>query len=96
MDRKMGTCPACNGTKRVPAGDNPHKACVSGYDKSTDTNECRNCGYQYMCSTAKGVVPLRPDGTPCLHEYESWDAGRCLTGHICKHCGDRYDIDSSD
>lgn len=91
-----GPCPVCSGTGRVPAGDYKYKAIISGYDAATDTQSCRNCGGQTMYGVASGQVPLRPDGTPCKHEYEGRNAGRCYTIYTCKHCGDKYDIDSSD
>ncbi len=56
---------------------------------------CTNCGGQTMGS-ATGLVTRRPDGTPCVHEYTSRDAGRCLTQYTCTHCGHFYDIDSGD
>jgi hypothetical protein len=94
--RKEGVCPVCKGTKRVPTTDDNHRGCCAGYDEKTDTSACRNCGFQYMFGRSSGMVPLRPDGTPCTHEYRSWNAGRCLTGYECEHCGDRYEIDSGD
>lgn len=91
-----GTCPVCNGSGRVPAGDNKYKHVIAGYDKATDTFACTNCGGQYMYGSPKGQVRLRPDGTPCKHEYTSKTVGRCLTEYTCRHCGDRYQIDSGD
>ena len=49
-----------------------------------------------MYSTSKGEVRLNNEGVPCTHSYTSTNAGRCLTGYTCKHCGDRYQIDSGD
>jgi len=91
-----GVCPVCNGTCRIPAGDNKYKNVIAGYDKETDTFACRNCGGQYMYGRSKGEVNLRPDGTACEHEYTSTTVGRCLTEYKCIHCGDRYQIDSGD
>lgn len=91
-----GTCPVCAGTGRVPAGDRPNKARAYGYDASTDTLPCMNCGAQTMSLKATGQVRLRPDGTPCTHEYVGRNVGRCLTEYRCKHCPDSYVIDSSD
>jgi len=93
---KKGTCPVCNGTGRVPAGDTPFKTVLSGYVKETDTLMCRNCGGQYMFGHPRGEVNLREDGTPCIHKYTSKTVGRCLTEYTCQHCGDRYQIDSGD
>jgi len=49
-----------------------------------------------------GVCPLC-NGTCYVNLTEqektySWNTndGRCLTGYTCKHCGDRYQIDSGD
>ena len=91
-----GVCPVCNGTCRIPAGDNKYKNVIAGYDKETDTFACRNCGGQYMYGRSKGEVNLRPDGTACVHEYTSTTVGRCLTEYKCIHCGDRYQVDSGD
>ena len=93
---EKGTCPVCNGTARVPAGDNKYKHIISGYDKATDTFKCTNCGGQYMYGQATGEVRLRGDGTPCKHSYKGETIGRCLTRYTCSECGDRYDIDSGD
>ncbi len=91
-----GTCPVCNGSGRVPAGDNKYKHITAGYDKDTDTFACNNCGGQTMYGRPTGKVPLRADGTPCRHEYTSRTVGRCLTEYTCKHCGSSYQIDSGD
>lgn len=91
-----GTCPVCNGSGRRPAGDYKYKNVVAGYDPATDTLACTNCGGQYMFGNPTGQVRLREDGTPCKHEYSSQTVGRCLTEYTCKHCGDRYQIDSGD
>ena len=91
-----GTCPVCNGTRRVPAGDNKYKHVIAGYNASDDTFGCRNCGGQYMMGSPTGEVRLREDGTPCTHAYTSRTVGRCLTEYTCTHCGDRHQIDSGD
>jgi hypothetical protein len=49
-----------------------------------------------MYGSPKGEVRLNTDGAPCNHHYTSQSDGRCLTGYTCKHCGDRYQIDSGD
>ena len=92
----QGTCPVCNGTTRVPAGDNKYKNVIAGYDKNTDTFACNNCGGQMMYGRPTGQVPLRADGTPCAHEYTSQNVGRCLTKYTCKHCNSSHTIDSGD
>jgi len=93
---EKGTCPVCNGSGRVPAGDNKYKHVIAGYDKATDTFGCTNCGGQYMYGTPKGEVRLNKDGQPCKHKYTSKTVGRCLTEYTCSECGDRYQIDSGD
>lgn len=93
---EYGICPVCNGGGRVPAGDYKYKHVVAGYDKETDTLVCTNCGGQTMYGKPTGKVPLRPDGTPCKHEYESSTIGRCLTRYTCKHCKSSHAIDSGD
>ena len=95
-----GTCPVCNGTKRAPA-DFPRdgqevKWYSHVYDAVTHTMPCRNCGAQMMFGKATGEVKLRPDGTPCTHEYDYHLAGRCYHIYTCRHCGWWYDIDSGD
>lgn len=91
-----GSCPVCQGTKRVPAGDHKYKSVIAGYDSATDTLECRNCGGQYMMGRPTGEVRLNRDGIPCTHHYDSATIGRCLTQYTCRHCGDGYTIDSGD
>lgn len=96
--KAKGTCPVCNGSGRVPVSESQQKwkTVVAGYDKETDTFGCTNCGGQYMMGHPTGMAPLREDGTPCKHAYIGKVIGRCLTEYTCKHCGDRYEIDSSD
>jgi hypothetical protein len=96
----LGTCPACNGTGHMPCPDRlrdgGQKYGWYGYRAEDDTVACTNCGAQTMYGRASGQVLLRPDGTPCLHEYESRTIGRCLTRYTCKHCQSSYEIDSGD
>ena len=96
-----GTCPCCNGTGHMPCDnetirDYGLRNGWYGYRKEDDTVTCTNCGGQYMFSKPSGRVPLRPDGTPCKHEYKGRGVGRCLTEYTCVHCGDRHQIDSGD
>ena len=92
---EQGTCPKCNGSKRNPyVGEERWKKLTAGYDGATDTVPCDNCGGQKMYTAPTGSVPLRKDGTPCLHEYQGQNAGNCLTEYTCQHCLDRYQIDS--
>jgi hypothetical protein len=49
-----------------------------------------------MFGRATGQVRLNNAGEPCTHSYSGETAGRCLTEYTCKHCGDRYQIDSGD
>ena len=96
MNNNKGTCPVCNGSGRLAAGDTRYKTVMAGYDAMADTLPCHNCGGQYMFGKPTGEVRLREDGTPCTHSYKSATVGRCLTEYTCEHCGDRYQIDSSD
>lgn len=94
----QGTCPVCNGTTRTPADGYLHtRNHIAGYDQATDTFPCTNCGGQYMYGQPRGQVPLRPDGTPCKHDYTSeptqW---RYLNNYRCKHCNDVFQVDSGD
>lgn len=95
-----GTCPVCNGTKRMPATDEIRKYGKQsgwyGYRADDDKCDCTNCGTQYMFGEPTGQVRLRPDGTPCKHEYTGENAGRCYTRYTCKHCNDTHHIDSGD
>ena len=93
-----GTCPVCNGTGRmaVTPEQERYKHVYAGYDAETDTLACTNCGGQTMYGRPTGRVPLRPDGTPCRHEYTSATVGRCLTRYTCRHCGSSHEIDSGD
>jgi len=68
----------------------------NGTGKSEDGRECNNCGGQQMYGRGTGQVNLRPDGTPCKHEYKSTTIGRCLTEYKCIHCSFKFDIDSGD
>jgi predicted RNA-binding Zn-ribbon protein involved in translation (DUF1610 family) len=88
----------CGGTTRrpVPAEEQRHKTVCAGYDAATDTFTCRNCGGQYIFGKATGKVNLNQAGVPCTHAYEGVNAGRSYTKYTCKHCGDKYDVDSSD
>ena len=92
---KMGTCPVCGGSGRVPAVG-LHASVRAGYDRLTHTHPCNNCGGQTMICRGTGRVFLRPDGTPCKHEYTHELLGNCYHGYTCKHCGDIYTIDSGD
>ena len=94
MTTPQATCPVCDGAGRVSAQGTPYKTVTQGYDPETDTLPCRNCGGQTMSGVATGKVPLRPDGTPCRHEYVSRPVGRFKTFYKCKHCGHEHCIDS--
>ena len=96
----FGTCPVCNGTTRMPCPDYMSESSKRngwyGYRADDNMVDCTNCGSQYMFGSPTGQVRLRPDGTPCAHEYTSANVGRCLTQYTCKHCDDRYLVDSGD
>ena len=97
---RQGTCPACNGSGHMPCPENLRQYGKSygwyGYRAADDTVTCTNCGGQTMEGQATGQVPLREDGTPCLHEYTGRKIGNCLHRYTCKHCGYSHDIDSGD
>jgi len=96
MREGYGVCPVCNGTGRQAASEEMKKYAnvIAGYDTSNDTVACNNCGGQGMYGRPTGEVPLRPDGTPCKHEYKGVSKGNCYTVYTCIHCSHRYDIDS--
>lgn len=93
-----GICPVCNGTCRVPIPEESkrYKSVIASYDPETDTLACNNCGGQTMYGKPTGKVKLRADGSPCKHEYDYKQLGRCYHGYTCKHCGFFFDIDSGD
>lgn len=95
-----GVCPVCNGSGHMPCPDHLRTSGSKhgwyGYRPEDDTINCTNCGSQYMYGKSTGEVNLRPDGTPCTHEYKGINTRRCLTTYSCIHCSDRYDIDSGD
>jgi len=95
--RALGTCPVCDGTGRMAAGNRQYKMVIYGYDAKTDTLGCNNCGGQYMDARPTGQVPLNHEGQPCRHVYKGvpgrW---RCTTDYVCQHCHDTYMIDSGD
>jgi hypothetical protein len=69
---------------------------MSSYDAATDTLDCGNCGGQYQWPQPTGLVKANTQGEPCVHEYSTRTIGRCLHEHVCRHCGDYYQIDSGD
>lgn len=91
-----GQCPVCNGTTRISAGKVDYPKSLYGYNIDNNTIPCNNCGGQYMYGKPSGVVPLRKDGTPCVHEYAGRSGGRYYTIYTCKHCSSSYSIDSGD
>jgi hypothetical protein len=97
---EKGICPACNGTKRQPCDstkESKHYRVYSGYDSETHTLPCGNCGYG-MFARPSGEVNLRPDGTPCLHNFvHDQKLGNCYNSYKCTHgCGSAFTIDSGD
>ena len=90
-----GTCPKCNGSLRAES-QSKYAYMYKGYDKETNTLPCNNCGSQYMFGTPKGEVNLRPDGTPCMHEYKTKTISNCYHESKCVHCEDAFYVDSGD
>jgi hypothetical protein len=92
------TCTVCAGSGRVPVVPEleRHKRYISGYDPVTDTFGCTNCGAQYQWGRTTGLVKPNKQGKACVHEYTHRNIGRCLHEHVCRHCGDYYQIDSGD
>ena len=94
---KTATCPKCDGSTRIPAGDTKYKKSIYGYRESDDTFACSNCGGQTMGGRAQGVTRVDPaTGLGCLHEYRGVTTSNCYHVYTCQKCGDRYDIDSGD
>ena len=91
----QGICPACMGTGRRSAEGVKWATMLASYDEASHTLSCQNYGGQTMTCVGTGKVPLREDGTPCLHEYKGHRLYNCCIEYTCVHCGDRYDIDSS-
>lgn len=98
MTIQYGTCPVCNGTKRVHEviPDYAKKGGWYGYSTDDDMVDCTNCGRQYMYGTASGKVRLNKSGQPCTHQYVGEQEGRCLTRYTCKNCADSFQVDSGD
>ena len=98
MSEKKGICPVCDGTGRKPATEMARNNKWYGYDKVTDTQHCHNCQYKGMFAPPPtGRVELRPDGTPCEHDYELTRVQRYFKEYSCIHgCGNGYVIDSGD
>ena len=101
-EANVGICPCCNGTGHMPCPNEQIRGYGVkngwyGYRAEDDTVDCTNCGGQYMFGKPTGKVRLRPDGTPCKHEY-SYSKGRwnCTHDYKCVHCSDTYMIDSGD
>lgn len=65
-----------------------------GYDSASRTIPCRNCGNPYISQAPTGTVPLRPDGTPCTHEYrqvfDDHEGGTSTYIYSCGRCGAEY------
>jgi hypothetical protein len=91
-----GNCPVCTGAGRASAEGQTYARIMAGFDAVTNTLPCRNCGGQYQWGRPTGNVRLRPDGTPCTHEYSSQHISRALCGFTCWHCADHFEIDSGD
>ena len=77
----------------APAGPGPF-ADGQGYEGGT--LPCGNCGGSTMSGKATGRVYLREDGTPCSHQWDVVQAGRCYHKYSCRHCPDKFSIDSGD
>jgi hypothetical protein len=54
MNEGYGTCPVCNGSGRVSAGDSKYKKVIAGYDIETDTFRCNNCGVKECMVVQRG------------------------------------------
>lgn len=68
----------------------------NGTKKDERNFDCGNCGGRTMSGTARGIVKLRPDGEPCVHDFRGEYIARSYRRYTCNHCGDIYDIDSGD
>ena len=86
-------CPKCSGTTFIPLTE---KEKTYSWNKGRDTRKCDNCGGQYQSCSPRGYVKKLPDGTGCSHLYVSAKVRNCLTEYTCKHCNEKYQIDSSD
>jgi transcription elongation factor Elf1 len=97
---EFGVCPVCNGSGHMKCPDHLRRYGQNynwyGYRAEDDTVDCMNCGAQYMFGQPTGQVKLRPDGTPCTHDYYPQKYGVSLTKYTCVHCGDAHNIDSGD
>lgn len=98
MTIQYGTCPVCNGTKRVQEiiPEYAKQYGWYGYSAVDDCVDCTNCGKQYMYGKPTGKVRLNKEGIPCKHQYVGSSTGRCLVQYTCKHCDDTFQVDSGD
>lgn len=74
-------CLTCNGSTRRPVlpSEQGYKKIMSGYDATTDTMSCGNCGGQAMFGRALGYTRIDPaTGLGCQHEYMGRNAGPLL------------------
>lgn len=91
------TCPVCVGTLRIPIPEASRKwvDILGGYDVTTDTLPCNNCGAQHMFGVSMGKVFTRNvTSEACVHEYTGTKIGNCLYQYDCIHCPETYVIDS--
>ncbi len=96
MNAQNLTCPVCAGSGRQALDTDGGARSWPQY-AAQGWMACRNCGGQSMSMLATGkTYPRRDTGEPCRHEFIGQNAGRCYTIFNCKHCPERYDIDSGD
>lgn len=63
-----------------------------------DANQLKGGGFvvKHFFSGPKSGIVEYYEWRECEHEFEHTSGGNCYHIHICKKCGARYDIDSSD
>lgn len=92
MSKTLVTCPMCKGTLQVPGrrASDPSKR---GYDATSQTVPCPNCGGQTMTGVPTGKVPADSDGNGCKHIYKGVTRATS-TVYTCIRCNDTYLIDN--
>lgn len=98
-----GICPMCHGCGRklkdgsgwetvFPGGIPPIQEMYAHIAKNVPNDlyvRCTNCGGGEDVMP-NGRVPLREDGTPCMHEYDIIPMSPTSDIHKCKYCRYQY------
>ena len=61
-----------------------------------DTMQLTNGGFAVAVERSHAGSVKYYSWRACDHSFVSKNIGRCLTSYTCEHCGESYEIDSSD